>query len=127
MATGGTIGVKDLLPVPDSLAPVTEPGQGETSQTLADEPTLSHALAVADHDEKGHAQESHDSEVKDLGWNEAEDEIANPLVGRLPNEDLWILIRRFNKACFPQLPTHTMLIRSSANVPREGAYYACAW
>jgi hypothetical protein len=89
--------IKDILPIPDSLAPVTDPHNEETAQTLAEEPTMSHALAASDHDEKGHAQMSHDNEVKNLGWNEAEDNIANPLVGRLPNEDLWILIRRFNK------------------------------
>ena len=57
----------------------------------------SHALATADHDEKGYAQEEHEDEVKDLGWTDTNDRIANPLVARLPNEELWILVRRFNK------------------------------
>ncbi len=97
MATNGAT-FKDFLPVPDTLAPVTEPHKDEVAQSLADAPTISHALAVADHDEKGHAQEVHDNEVKDLGWNEPEEAIPSPLVGRLSNDDLWILLRRFNKA-----------------------------
>ena len=56
--SGGTI--SDFLPIPDTLATVTEPDKTEAAQTLAEEPTMSHALAVADHDEKGHAQESHE-------------------------------------------------------------------
>ena len=96
MATTGAA-ISDFLPIPDTLAPVMDPGKAETSQTLAAEPTMSHALAVADHDEKGLAQESHDNEVKDLGWNESENHIPSPLVGGMSNDDLWILIRRFNK------------------------------
>jgi hypothetical protein len=60
-------------------------------------PTDSHELANADHEEKGAAQMDHgQTEVRDLGWNE---EAANvpQLVGGLPNEELWTLIRRFNK------------------------------
>jgi hypothetical protein len=126
MATsGGT--VKDILPIPDSLTPVTQPNKEETSQSLADQPTMSHALAIADHDEKGHAQEDHDGEVKNLGWNEPEDGIANPLVGRLSNDDLWILIRRFNKVSNPSLFVDSALITFLANVPCEGADECGTW
>ncbi len=60
-------------------------------------PTESHALANADHDEKGAAQHDHvANEVKNLGWNEKPQKIPQ-LVGGLPNEELWTLIRRFNK------------------------------
>lgn len=45
----------------------------------------------------GAAQEQHDEDVVNLGWNAPADDIANPLVGRLPNEELWLLIRRFDK------------------------------
>ena len=41
-----------------------------------------------------HAQEDHFLEVKDLGWHEDEERLANPLVGGLPNEELWLLLRR---------------------------------
>lgn len=98
MAAGGmTLG--DLLPLPDNVDPVVNPGQEEVSRSLTDEPTGSHALAMADHEVKGAAQEPHDGEVKDLGWQDHVKDIPRPLVGKLPNEELWILIRRFNKVC----------------------------
>ena len=65
---------------------------------LHDAPTESHLLAVADHDEKGAAQEDHsEPEVKDLGWHDPAKALPKPLVAGLSNEDLWLLIRRFNK------------------------------
>lgn len=61
-------------------------------------PTESHALANADHDLKGATQIGHDEPgVKDLGWTEPPENIPAPLVGGLPNEHLWLLVRRFNK------------------------------
>lgn len=97
--TSEGVTVKDLLPIPDNLEIVTDPDNatGEPSRSLADEPTISHSLAVADHDDKGYAQEAHVDEVKNLGWNKPDDKIARPLVGGLPNEELWLLLRRFNK------------------------------
>lgn len=84
-----------------------------------EKPTESHALAVEaatgeDVDDRGYAQRPHEmspkdavggpnegeTEVKDLGWHKHEDAIPNPLVGRLPNEELWTLIRRFNKQMY---------------------------
>jgi hypothetical protein len=63
-------------------------------------PTESHALANADHDEKGAAQHDHEeAEVRNLGWNEKSSKIPD-LVGGLTNEELWTLIRRFNKVRF---------------------------
>lgn len=65
-----------------------------------DHPTDSHALANADHEYKGAAQHDHGAtEVRDLGWNEKPHDVPSPLVGGLPNEELWTLIRRFNKVC----------------------------
>ncbi len=58
------------------------------------------------------AQEAHGDEVKDLGWTEKNERIADPLVGGLPNEELWILIRRFNKVSFS---AKNVLVRSDAN------------
>lgn len=61
-------------------------------------PSESHALANADHHVKGVAQIEHfEPGVKDLGWTEHSDNIPAPLVGGLPNEQLWLLVRRFNK------------------------------
>ncbi|CZS92139.1 uncharacterized protein RAG0_02633 [Rhynchosporium agropyri] len=64
-------------------------------------PTESHELAVADHEEKGAAQITHGHpEVRDLGWNDHPANVPAPLVGGLPNEELWTLIRRFNKQMY---------------------------
>ncbi|KAI1098135.1 hypothetical protein F4804DRAFT_338495 [Jackrogersella minutella] len=94
-----TIGTKliDILPIPPTTQPFTDPGRQDTANSLTEEPTLSHALATDDHEEKGLAQREHDEEVADLGWNEKKEEISAPLVGGLGNEDLWLLVRRFNK------------------------------
>ena len=67
-------------------------------------PTVSHALAEESKDldlsEKGAAQLEHgDVEVKNLGWNE-EPQTVPHLVGGLKNEDVWALIRRFDKQVF---------------------------
>lgn len=70
---------------------ITEPAPEE-------HPTESHELANADHEEKGAAQINHGhTEVRDLGWNDHPSDVPAPLVGGLSNEELWTLIRRFNK------------------------------
>lgn len=71
----------------------------DAAQNLTEEPTASHALAQADIDVKGVAQLAHNAEVKDLGWNEPAEKIPAPLVGGMDNEELWVLVRRFNKVC----------------------------
>jgi Protein of unknown function (DUF3292) len=74
------------------------PAVTETTAPLESAPTDSHALATQDHEEKGASQVVHgDAEVKDLGWDENPKHIPAPLVGGLPNEELWTLVRRFNK------------------------------
>jgi hypothetical protein len=97
MSTGGVV-YKDLLPIPD-INPTEHEGK---ATTLLQAPTDSHALALegakaAPLEEKGAAQIAHGEEVVDLGWNEPKELVAKPLVGGLGNEDLWLLIRRFNK------------------------------
>jgi hypothetical protein len=73
-----------------------------TATTLLDAPTESHALALegakgVHPSEAGAAQIPHSGEVVDLGWNEPKEHVVAPLVGGLSNEDLWLLVRRFNK------------------------------
>ena len=59
--------------------------------------SASHAIAVADHDVKGAAQKAGSSpDITDLGWRSHYKDVDN-LVGKLPNEELWTLIRRFNR------------------------------
>ena len=87
----------DILPVPGTLDPVVNPDKEEITPSLADKPTASHALATADHEEKGAAQQDREKDVVDLGWKSTKDDVPEPLVARLPNDELWILVRRFNK------------------------------
>jgi hypothetical protein len=68
-------------------------------------PTSSHALAEesiqTEAETKGAAQINHDElEVKNIGWNEKAQCVPQPVVGGMRNEELWILIRRFNKQIF---------------------------
>jgi hypothetical protein len=86
----------------------TQPNQSAQSTTSSLSPpsarllpqeksTDSHALAHADHDLKGAAQIAGQTEdVTDLGWRSSPKDIDN-LVGGLPNEELWTLVRRFNR------------------------------
>ncbi|OCK83359.1 hypothetical protein K432DRAFT_432934 [Lepidopterella palustris CBS 459.81] len=99
MSSEGAV-YKDLLPLPKETELEEKPENEELSNTMRDKPTESHALAMADHEEKGAAQNGRDVEVVDLGWNEPEHTIPAPLVGGLRNEELWVLIRRFNKQIY---------------------------
>jgi len=74
-----------------------QPVEHERANTMRAMPTESHALAMQNPEIKGLAQIEHGNEVEDLGWNEPKENIAAPLVGGLENEELWLLIRRFNK------------------------------
>jgi Protein of unknown function (DUF3292) len=89
------------LTVPPSVEKEPQVAPTETlpmAPKMEDAPTDSHALATEDHDDKGAAQLEHtEPEVKDLGWDEKPEHIPAPLVGGLANEDLWVLVRRFNK------------------------------
>lgn len=61
-------------------------------------PTDSHVLSQVEPEEKGLAhQAGHTDEVTDLGWNASAEHIEGPLIAGLSNEDLWMLIRRFDK------------------------------
>lgn len=98
-ATQGSAEVGDLQR--ESL-PVINPPQLDEPQRIEsvpeEHPTVSHELANADYDEKGAAQEDlGQTEVRDLGWNEHPADVPTPLVGGLANEELWTLMRRFNK------------------------------
>ncbi|KAI9659915.1 MAG: hypothetical protein M1821_001267 [Bathelium mastoideum] len=100
MATSLQSGIADILPIPGNTDMVTDPEKMESSPSLADKSTASHALATADHEEKGAAQEDHEEEVVDLGWKAAKHDVPEPLVARLPNDELWVLVRRFNKQMY---------------------------
>ena len=72
--------------------------QLSTEPELPDGPTDSHVLSQVDQDEKGLAQKAGETaEITNVGWGEHADHVAEPLVAGLSNEDLWMLIRRFDK------------------------------
>ena len=65
-----------------------------------EKPTVSHQLADENQPEEqqGLAQLDHgEIEVKNMGWNEDQDKIPSKVVGGLGNEELWAMVRRFNK------------------------------
>lgn len=121
--TTQSIPVKPVQPVqpypPTTNAPLGPPinDQPLPVEAHVEEPTTdSHALAVA-HVEEGQpvgaAQLDHGAaEVRDLGWGEDPEIIPN-LVGGLPNEELWTLIRRFNKVILYSISFETKLTSGS--------------
>ncbi|KAK8124124.1 hypothetical protein PG999_004042 [Apiospora kogelbergensis] len=126
--------IKEFLPIPADTEPVTDPFNHDVSNSMAEEPTLSHALALDDHEEKGVAQQEHVQEdVVDLGWNEKKERIAAPLVGGLGNEDLWLLVRRFNKvrlkkegcgrATLRAVPSKLMSYMKNQDYGKQGQLY----
>lgn len=75
--------------------------------------TDSHAIAATahEHEEKGAVQVGHkDGEVRDMGWREHPKDVPTPLVGGLPNEELWTLVRRFNKQMYHVKATKAPLL-----------------
>lgn len=46
-----------------------------------------------------HAGGTDYGETCDIGWHKSNDEIPDPLIGNLPNGQLFARIRRFNKVC----------------------------
>ena len=72
-----------------------------TSTSSASHPTESHALALNVHEEEPGAVERTlvEGEAEDLGWFENPQHVPT-LVGGLKNEELWMLLRRFNKQMY---------------------------
>lgn len=96
-----------------------KPPTAKGDAPLAQQTTTSHQLATGDHDYgelRGKAIEAgKDPNTTDLGWR-ANGNGVETLVSGLPNEDLWTLIRRFNRACIPTDAQKHMLIHLIANV-----------
>ncbi|EJD34906.1 hypothetical protein AURDEDRAFT_140476 [Auricularia subglabra TFB-10046 SS5] len=62
----------------------------------SDTPTDSHALAAT----ATTAVKTHDQEALDMGWHEHPQDMAQPLIEGVNNDEIWILVRRFNKQLF---------------------------
>jgi hypothetical protein len=108
MADSSGVVYRDLVSVPETepiANPYKDPSKAkeEAAVPLHEGPTASHALATSPSvEEPGLVQLDHDEEVKDLGWNQPKEGIPAPLVGGMQNEDLWVLVRRFDKVCLEE-------------------------
>ena len=79
---------------------INTPTSSNASASASNAPSDSHAIATADHELRGAVQKDvEDGEVRDMGWNEKSTKLPT-LVGGLPNEELWTLVRRFNKQMY---------------------------
>ena len=75
-----------------------EENDSTKNPTIPEGQTDSHVLSKIKLDEKGLSQKAGDTaETTDLGWNKPREHIEEPLIAGIPNEDLWMLIRRFDK------------------------------
>lgn len=72
--------------------------KADVAKSYGETPTMSHELANVDYDEKGAAQHNYgETEATDIGWQSHPSDVPSPLVAGISNEELWTLIRRFNK------------------------------
>jgi hypothetical protein len=72
--------------------------QVTAESAIPEGPTDSHVLSQVEQDEKGLAQKAGATEeITNVGWGVSPNVIEEPLVAGLSNEDLWMLIRRFDK------------------------------
>lgn len=80
------------------ISTATKPETATKKAPLGQETSTSHVLATQDHAVKGAAQEAgKEAGITNLGWQKNAKGV-DTLVGGLDNDDLWMLIRRFNKA-----------------------------
>jgi hypothetical protein len=59
-------------------------------------------------------------EVEDIGWNDHPDAVPSPIAKGLSNDDLWILLRRFNKAshCTRISSNIRVMVKQAADISR---------
>ncbi|KAK3987360.1 hypothetical protein QBC44DRAFT_331635 [Cladorrhinum sp. PSN332] len=105
--TGPGTEITDFLPIPaTNPAETVGPQKPKPSEGVEGGGTFSHDLATDNNPDipKGIAQHDHGGaemeDVVDLGWNEKKEDIPAPLVGGMDNEELWLLVRRFNRQVY---------------------------
>ena len=80
--------------------PVDVRPQTVKQSPIAQNTSESHALATENHELQGAAQQAgKETRTTNLGWQANAEGVAT-LVGGIPNEELWTLVRRFNKVRF---------------------------
>lgn len=88
-----------------TAAAINTPTSGDGSEP----PSESHALATADHELVGAVQKNQAAgEVRDMGFQTSP--VPKELVGGLANEELWTLVRRFNKQMYHVRATSAPLL-----------------
>lgn len=83
--------------------------QDKAAQIHKDFTANSHELACASPEIEGAIQSHQNGDVeigvRDIGWHKSTVEIPDPLIGTIPNGELFSMIRRFNKVrCRFQIP-----------------------
>lgn len=113
-----TQATKPAKPAPKPITATSEAPLGQNT-------TTSHQLATGEHEVLGAAQKAgKEDTTTNLGW-QANAVGVDTLVGGLPNEELWTLVRRFNKASLTSSPssriagrTHTYRLASKCTMSK---------
>lgn len=113
--------------ITNATKPITATEQAPLGQSTS----TSHQLATGDYEILGAAQKAgKEDRTTNLGW-QANAVGVDTLVGGLPNDDLWTLVRRFNKASPLPLPSshpcQHALMTSPANVPCQEDSPSSTW
>ncbi|KAJ5643654.1 uncharacterized protein N7484_006161 [Penicillium longicatenatum] len=96
-------------------------GSNANGEPPPEGPTDSHVLSQVEQDEKGLSQQAGNAaEITDLGWSQPSKHFQQPIIGGLSNEDLWMLIRRFDKQVYnvkavPDAPLQNLDLTQSAD------------
>lgn len=100
---GGTTPPAEEIANTEFRQRITHGAKVASNAPIAQATTTSHILATQDHAIKGAAQEAgKEFGTTNLGWQNNAERI-DKLVGGLDNDDLWMLIRRFNKVSWTNL------------------------
>ena len=76
-----------------------KPVTATSKAPLGQDSSTSHQLATGQHELRGAVKEAGKVDrTSNLGW-QANAVGVDQLVGGIPNDELWTLVRRFNKAC----------------------------
>ncbi|KIP10066.1 hypothetical protein PHLGIDRAFT_22447 [Phlebiopsis gigantea 11061_1 CR5-6] len=86
--------------VDGTIRPQPETISGTLPQKTPGSPATTTVAAPDDETQGGSFVSTTDPEVKDFGWNSEPKAVPSPLVHGLSNDDLYTLVRRFNKQIF---------------------------
>lgn len=96
---GGTTPLEEKDQNDEFRRRITTPKKAPQQALLGQETSTSHILASQHQDQGAVQQAGKEAFTSNLGWQKNAKGV-DTLVEGLENDDLWMLIRRFNKACF---------------------------